>query len=254
MSKHVTMASWDDVPHLSAQTKAELLASIPPWHRDARTKGIPQIGSGVIYPVPESEIAVEGFTIPPHGRRGYGMDCGGGAKPTAAVWGALDPETHVAYLYSAHKGSAAEPVIHATAIKARGEQLPGRADAAALIMTEHDTEQLLMTYQRLGLQIARADKGVETGIYEMWQLLSTGLLKVFRSLEPWFIEYRLYRRDAHGRIVKANDHLMDATRYLLKGGPGWWTALAPTGRVRRSRERFEGRPASGSPADLGWMR
>jgi hypothetical protein len=31
-------------------------------------------------------------------------------------------------------------------------------------------------------------------------------------------EYRLYRRDEKGRIVKANDHLMDATRYAVRSG------------------------------------
>lgn len=54
VGKHVTMASWDDVPHLNEQDKAILLASIPPYQRDARTKGIPQLGSGAVYPVPES--------------------------------------------------------------------------------------------------------------------------------------------------------------------------------------------------------
>ena len=44
--KYVIMASWDDVPHLTAQAKAELLASIPPYQRDARSRGIPQLGAG----------------------------------------------------------------------------------------------------------------------------------------------------------------------------------------------------------------
>ena len=250
MSKHVTMATWDDVPHLSAETKAELLTSIPPWHRDARTKGVPQIGAGAIYPVPESEITVDDFAIPKYWPRGYGMDCGGGTKPTAAVWGARNPDTGVCYLFSMHKGTAAEPVIHATAIKARGD-LPGKADANALIMTEHDTEQLIQTYRKLGLKLERADKAVETGIYDVWQLLSTGMLKVFRSLGPWFVEYRIYRRDEKGRIVKQNDHVMDGTRYLVKGGTGWWKALGPAGKPLRRREPFESHGARSG--ELGWM-
>jgi hypothetical protein len=44
--------------------------------------------------------------------------------------------------------------------------------------------------------------------------MSTGRLKVFRSMQQWLAEFRLYRRDERGRVVKDNDHLMDCTRYL----------------------------------------
>ena len=37
-------------------------------------------------------------------------------------------------------------------------------------------------------------------------------------MRNWLAEYRLYRRDENGKIVKAHDHLMDATRYLIKSG------------------------------------
>jgi hypothetical protein len=48
----------------------------------------------------------------------------------------------------------------------------------------------------------------------VWNRLSTGRLKVFKTLGAWFEEFRLYRRDQKGHVVKENDHLMDATRYL----------------------------------------
>ncbi|MNL64102.1 Terminase-like family protein [compost metagenome] len=48
--------------------------------------------------------------------------------------------------------------------------------------------------------------------------MSTGRLKVFASCRNWIDEYRIYRRDDKGRIVKERDHLMDATRYLVKTG------------------------------------
>ena len=34
------------MPHLIEQEKADLIAQIPPYQRDARTKGIPALGSG----------------------------------------------------------------------------------------------------------------------------------------------------------------------------------------------------------------
>jgi hypothetical protein len=62
------------------------------------------------------------------------------------------------------------------------------------------------------------DKAVEAGIQRVWERLSAGKLKVFASCGAWFDEYRLYRRDDKGRIVKENDHLQDSTRYLVVSG------------------------------------
>jgi hypothetical protein len=84
MSKYVVMAGWDDVPHLDEQTKKDLYASIPPYQRDARSKGIPQLGSGAIYPVPESEIVCKPFEIPGYWPRCYALDVGW--NRTAAIW------------------------------------------------------------------------------------------------------------------------------------------------------------------------
>jgi hypothetical protein len=47
---------------------------------------------------------------------------------------------------------------------------------------------------------------------------SDGRLFVFSSLQNWLSEFRIYRRDEKGKIVKQNDHLMDATRYLILSG------------------------------------
>ena len=119
MSKLVVSATWDDVPHLTSEQKAELWQSIPPYQRDARAKGIPQLGSGAIWPVPESEIAVDPFELPPHWPRGYGLDVGW--NRTAAVWGAHDRDTDTVWLWSEHYRGQAEPSVHAAAIRARGE-------------------------------------------------------------------------------------------------------------------------------------
>src|ERR1039458_5472655 len=110
ISKYVVMASWADVPHLTEQAKKELWNSIPPYQRDARSKGIPQLGSGAIYPVPESDFLVDPFQIPVHWPRGYGMDVGWNF--TACIWGAVDRQSDTVYLYDGYKRSQAEPSIH----------------------------------------------------------------------------------------------------------------------------------------------
>lgn len=212
MSKFTVTATWDDVPHLTKEAKAELWASIPPYQRDARSKGIPSLGAGAIYPVPESEIVVPDFAIPPHFARAYGMDVGW--NRTAVIWGALDRDTDVLYLYSEHYRGGAEPSVHAVAIQARGKWLQGAIDPASRGRSQVDGRNLLQMYTDLGLHLAKADSSIETGIYRVWQRLSSGRLKVFESCSNWIREFRLYRRDDKGRIVEKDDHLMDGTRYL----------------------------------------
>ena len=216
MSKSVVTATWDDAPHLDDGAKKELWASIPPHLRDARSKGIPSLGSGAIYPVPETDILCDPFDIPVHWPRAYGMDVGW--NRTAAIWCAIDRDSQTVYLYAEHYRGQAEPSVHADAIKARGDWIKGAIDPAASGRSQKDGAQLLNLYRGLGLKLTPADNTVETGLYAVWQRLSGGRLKVFNTCQHWVEEYRLYRRDEEGRIVKEFDHLMDATRYLVMTG------------------------------------
>lgn len=216
MSKAVIMATWDDVPHLNATDKAELLAGYPEYQRDARSKGVPQLGSGAIYPVPESDFVVDPFPLPFFWPRAYGLDVGW--KRTAAVWGAIDRDADILYLYAEHYRGQAEPSVHAEGIRRHGEWIQGAIDPAARGRGQKDGEQLLANYVDLGLNLTPAINAREAGIFEVWQRLSTGRLKVFRTMPNWLGEYRLYRRDDKGDVVKDYDHLMDGTRYLVMSG------------------------------------
>ena len=69
-----------------------------------------------------------------------------------------------------------------------------------------------------GLKVEPAINAVEAGIYACEQLMYSGKLKAFSSLGSWYSEFRLYRRDQQGKIVKEGDHLMDAMRYLVMAG------------------------------------
>lgn len=210
--------TWDDVPHLSQEAKDELWRSLPPFQRDARSKGVPQLGSGAIYQVSEEDLLSDDFAVPEHWPRAYGLDVGW--NRTAAIWGALNRDTDVLYLFREHYMGLAEPVVHAQGIKAPGEWIPGVIDPASNGRSQHDGQQLIEIYRQLGLKLSQADNSVEAGIYQVWQRMTSGRLKVMRSLSNWRKEFRLYRRDEKGKIVKENDHIMDATRYLIMSGLG----------------------------------
>lgn len=210
----------DDAPHLDGDVKKQLLESCEPHLRESRSKGIPHLGSGAIYPISLEEIQVEAFEIKPWFHRGYGMDVGWNA--TAMVWFAWDKDTDTVYLYDCYKREKSEPEIHAAAAKRRyvnGTQWVGAIDPGARNRSQVDGQQLIRLYRKEGLKLVDADNAVEAGIYSVWSRLSTGRLKIFKGvLSQWEEEYRMYRRDEAGKIIKAHDHLMDATRYAIQTG------------------------------------
>ncbi len=235
-------ATWDDAPHLSQQVKDELYASLPPHQRDARSRGIPALGSGAIYPISEEAISCEPFELPDWWPRAYGMDVGW--NRTAAIWGARDNDSGTLYLYGEHYYAHSEAGENSRAIKARGEWIPGVIDPASKGRSQADGQQLLQNYIDNGLNVSTAINAREAGIYAVWQAMLSGKLKVFKSCASWWTEFRKYRRDEKGQIVKENDHLMDATRYFWMSGRDRMI-VAPSQNVVRPQERFYG--------ENGWM-
>ncbi len=215
----------------------------PPHLIEARSKGIPSIGAGAIYPLAESEFLVDDRDIPAHWPRAFAMDVGW--KRTAALWGARDPATEILYLYAEYYRGQAEPPIHATGIKARGEWIPGVIDPASSGSGQQDGKKLAQIYGNgshgLGLDLAMANNDVEAGIAAVWQGLSTGTIKVFRSLQNWRTEYRMYHRNEKGAIVKENDHLMDDTRYLVLSGMRRAITQPKGGRIPPALPKSHGR-------------
>jgi len=216
MNRYCTQITWDDVPHLDEQTKGQLLESIPPHQRDARTKGIPILGAGQIYPIPEDVVLCDPFELPVFWPKAYGLDVGW--NRTAAIWGAWDRDSDTVYLYSEHYQGQQPPSVHADGIRRRGEWVPGAIDPSSVGANQKDGTTLMVEYQALGLNLFPADNAVEAGIHACYQRLASGRLKVFRTCRNWISEFRIYRRNAKGKVVKENDHLMDATRYLLMTG------------------------------------
>lgn len=213
--KAIVQVGWDDAPWLGEKEKAQLLESSEPHLRETRRSGVPSMGSGAVFPVTLEQLVVEPFEIPRHFKRLYAMDVGW--NRTAALWGAIDPNTDVLYLYDEHYMGEQPPAVHAASIRSRGEWIGGEIDPASRGRSQGDGSQLLQTYKDLGLKLNKANNDVEGTIQMVWQRISAGKLKVFKSLHHFAKEYVLYRRDEKGRIVKENDHLMDTLRYLVAG-------------------------------------
>lgn len=219
MSKYVVNLSWQDAPHLTEDQKRELLASYSPHERDARSKGLPQLGAGAIYPVVEADLVVEPFRIPESWPRCYAVSADW--ERTAALWGAYDEKSDCWYMYSEYLKGQAEPSIHADAIKARGTWMTGLMSYHHKSRSQARGEKLVYVYSELGLQIIQAEDGpnaIEPGILKVYQMLSSSRIRIFGHLLHTLGEFRIYRRDKNGQIVDKNTNLMDCMRFIALQG------------------------------------
>lgn len=223
--RHLVTATWDDVPHLTQRQKDDLWNALKPHEREARSKGIPGLGEGAIFPVSDESILVEPFEIPRHWRQIGGIDFGWD-HPFAATALAHDLDADCVYLTKEYRERQATPVIHAASLKPWGKWLPWAWPHDGLEHDKKSGEQLAESYrqQDLNLLAERATfedgtNGVEAGLSDMLVRMQTGRWKVFRTCPLWLEEKRLYHRkkNENGRIeiVKLRDDLISAGRYAL---------------------------------------
>jgi len=209
----------EDAEHYTPEDRARIIASYPLHERAARTKGIPSMGSGLIFPVIEEDIICEPFEIPKHWVQMNGMDFGWD-HPTAGASIAWDRDADVIYLTKDYRQRHATPVVHAAAFKAWGAWMPwawphdGNNDTAA-------GENLSKQYRDQGLNMlperATFEDGsnsVEAGLMEMLDRMLTGRFKVFKTCGAFLEERRIYHRK-DGKVVKERDDVISAARYAV---------------------------------------
>lgn len=215
----VTM-TIDDAEHYTPEQRAAIIASYPAHEREARAKGIPALGSGRIFPIVEDDIAVNAFDIPAHWAQIIGLDFGYD-HPSAAARIAWDRDADCIYITHAHRARQQTPLLFAPAVKAWGQWIPCAWPHDGLQHDKGSGIELAQQYRDAGLAMLNeratfedGSNGVEAGVMEMLDRMQTGRLKVFKHLEDWWQEFRLYHRK-DGKIVKEMDDLMSATRYAV---------------------------------------
>lgn len=218
MSRTVIRMTIDDAEHYTQAEKEAIIASYPEHEREARAKGVPQLGSGRVFPIAESAIKVQAFQIPDHWYQIGGLDFGWD-HPTAAVKLAWDRDSDVIYVTHCYAAREQTPLIHAAAVKPWGDWVPWAWPHDGLQHDKGSGEALKDQYARHGLnmlheraQYEDGGSGVEAGIAEMLERMQTGRWKVFDHLEDWFAEFRMYHR-VDGLIVKEKDDRISASRY-----------------------------------------
>lgn len=221
LGKWLTGADWDDVPHLSASNKAELRASYHEYQLDARTKGIPQLGAGAVYPVPVNRVFIEPIPIPEHWKRCFALDFGF-KDPTAILWAAVDPETDVTYVYAESYLREQPPMVHSAILdshnKRAGYIIPGVCDPSGGGSSTNDGKNTRELYRtEYNVIMHTAINSIEPGITTVLNALVTDKLKIFNTCLSTKKEFTAFQRNDKGKPIGA-DHCMDDLRYLMMSG------------------------------------
>jgi hypothetical protein len=219
-SKYLIMAGWADVPHLDEKTKRELRDATPLHLRKAREFGIPVLGSGAVFPVPEEQVLVAPIPIPDTWPQIGGMDFGWG-HPFGAVTLAWDRDKDCLYVTKDFRQPELTPALASISLAAWDSWMPWAWPHDGLQHDKGSGEQLAEQYKRAKFDMTpeRAtfldgSNGLEAGIMEMLERMQTGRWKVFNTCAYWIEEYRMYHRK-DGLIQKIRDDVISASRYAM---------------------------------------
>jgi phage terminase large subunit-like protein len=220
--RHVTTMTIRDVEHFTPEDIKRIEGGYLEHERDARTSGIPILGSGRVFPVSDAQVLVSPFRVPDHWPRLGGLDFGWD-HPTAAVEVAWDRDHDIVYVLREHRASKMTPDEHSLVI---GPKKWGRIKWAwphdGHVSDKGSGLGLAKQYRKAGLDMLDShalwpdgSNSTEVGVMEMLTRMHDGRWKVFDGMCPnWMEEFRLYHRE-DGKLVKEMDDLLCASRYAL---------------------------------------
>jgi phage terminase large subunit-like protein len=221
-------ASWDDAPHLNEATKEQLLSVYSPMEREMRSKGVPELGSGVIFPIADDDIVVEPFAIPEHWIKLIGIDLGFD-HPNGAAYVTKDPGNDTYYLVDEYSERKQTVPMHAIGIRGLGgDTIPCQFPHDAF---KHDAggsgKQFIKLYEAQGIKAVPTTfsnpptvdgkpggNSVEFGLHWMLDKMQSGKLKVFSTCRKWLQEKATYHRK-DGKVIALDDDMISASRYAF---------------------------------------
>jgi len=250
-------ATWEDAPHLKKEDRERLASSYRDHEREARTKGIPMMGEGAVFPVSDESIRIDPIQIPTHWARIKGCDFGID-HPAAGVEIALDRDADVIYVIDCYKKAGETAPYHAAWFnKGQHSRNPGRTVPVAWPhdgmnreksggktladhYRDHGVNMLPKSarYNRLPgeTEAKGGPQPVEPIVDEMLERMMTGKLKVFSTCNDWFEEKRSYHRK-DGKIVDRRDDILKATFYAVMSKR---YAIAPDSLSERAPRKVMG--------------
>jgi len=232
----LVIATWEDAEHIAGVKgrMEHLLAQLSPHERDMRSRGLPLMGSGLIFPVADEQIMIDPIPIPDHWQRINAMDFGWD-HPTAVAFCAYDNENDCVYVVDEFSESHTLPPIVASAIKHRGAWIPVMWPHDGMSIADKQTGKAMKElYEDEGVNMhntwftnppqgdqkeGTGGNSVEAGLINMLNRMETGRLKVFSTCTEFFREKGIYHRknvNGQSQIVKLQDDVISAVRYAVQ--------------------------------------
>jgi PBSX family phage terminase large subunit len=228
---HVTTFIW----------RTDLNKYLPPDFIEINAKGKPEwwkkrylLGSfehseGMVYPNFANTVT-DSFEIPKHWERFVALDHGL-RNPTAVMFGAIDPDKGIVYIYDEYYESDRTVPEHAKYIKPKVESIPyGRLrfmviDPSARNKTDPiNGKSVQGLYQEYGLFFTEGNNSIDAGLLKVNSYINNDKLRIFSNCTNLLkegINYKFpevsmdHEKNLDEKPIKRNDHAMDALRYAL---------------------------------------
>lgn len=218
---YLKSATWDDAPHIDKADKERMIAAYPAFEVEARTKGVPMMGEGRVFPFDEAKFVIDPFIVPDHWSQIWGIDFGID-HPFAACLLAWDRDQDTLYITASYKSTGTTPPTHASAIRKRCQWAPIAWPHDGINREKSGGKPLKDSYlaenlRMLGMSARyENDKGggqpVEPVILDFYERLQSGRLRVFSHCSEWLEEFRNYHRK-DGHLVAVRDDCLKASFY-----------------------------------------
>jgi phage terminase large subunit-like protein len=218
----------EEAKHITAVRREGLAGQYGDAERETRLEGIPQLGSGPVFPLELLPLLVKTFNpdeaIPSYARHCVGIDFGFD-HPFAAVLIAWAHDFGDIWVIDSFRMERSSALYHVQRIHSmtRGLRIP--------IAFPHDGHQhdkgsglsLAKQYKNFGANMMASHainhgtktNNIEPALEEMRQFMFEGKLHIAGHNTELLEELRHYHRDEDYRIVKQRDDLISALRYAI---------------------------------------
>lgn len=250
-------ATWEDAPHLDDATKEELLASIPEWQREMRTKGIPLSTAGVVFPITHSKITTDPLQIDNWDNILWSIDITHRGKegndPTVLTLAVQKgeqyyihhqetfkedghPEKVAEYIKTTHYPNAPVIIPH----DAGGAQGYGAVLKSFGINVQAEVfRNPELALSGIGLSAVKPrPNDIEVGLHHLNDLMNKGLLLINRECVSLFRELTTYERTGKKgeAAYRGRDDHIDSFRYGVMSLMGY--RGIPAGQSQKHVEDF----------------
>jgi phage terminase large subunit-like protein len=222
--RDLVLMGIDDIPpdgHISAEAKKKIIEGYLPHEREARSRGVPILGSGRIFTTLESMVTEAPIEhIPSYWKKLWGIDFGIG-HPFAAVLILWDADNDVIHVHETIRMADTLSIVQAAAMRKIAVGVPVAWPRDGTERDRNTGKPLSDGYKKHGLKMLDhhatwpdGSVSTEAGIEEMDEREKTGRLKYAAQLSDLLEERRFYHRK-DGKIVKMKDDIMSALRICI---------------------------------------